>query len=260
MTDTLELIPYHTTEELAEAVARDGFAYMPSVLDAYQVAELRDHIARLEPNPEAFDRRTDIDKHIKTAFNRDPYFVRFLDMEPAASLAERLMGEDCHIIGMTAWMTGPNRPDQSLHVDYIPLEIPEDLLLNGTVKMPVFIATAHYYLNDLYEELGPTKFIPGSHFAGRKPTPGDRTWRGAEEKSLMCKAGDCVLFRSEVWHRGTANNSGETRYLLQVHYARRMITQKFPPYLRFKFDESILATANPRQRRFLGDHKPANYD
>ena len=260
VTDTLELIPYYTTQELAEAVERDGFAYMPSVLDADEVAKLRDHIATLEPNPEAFDRRNEIDKHIKTAFNRDPYFVRFLDMEPSASLAERLMGEDCHVIGMSAWTTGPNRPDQNLHVDYLPLEISEDLLINGTVKMPVFIATAHYYLDDLYEDLGPTKFIPGSHFAGRKPTPEDRTWRGAKEKSLMCKAGDCVLFRSEVWHRGSANTSGQTRYLLQVHYAQRMITQKFPPYLRFRFDEAILATANQRQRRFLGDHKPANYD
>ena len=76
----------------------------------------------------------------------------------------------------------------------------------------------------------------------------------------MCKAGDCVLFRSEVWHRGSANSSGETRYLLQVHYAQRMITQKFPPYLRFQFNPDSLAIANPRQRRFLGDHKNSNYD
>ena len=119
VTDTLELIAYDTTEERAEAVERDGFAYMPAVLDADEVAELREHIAALEPNPDAFDRRNDIDKHIKTTFNRDPYFVRFLDMEPAASLAERVMGEDCHVIGMTGWMTGPNRPDQDLHVDYL---------------------------------------------------------------------------------------------------------------------------------------------
>jgi hypothetical protein len=70
-----------------------------------------------------------------------------------------------------------------------------------------------------------------------------------------------VLFRSDVWHRGTANRSKRTRYLLQVHYANRMITQKFPPYLgRFKFDESILARATPRQRRLLGDHPAAAYD
>ena len=70
-----------------------------------------------------------------------------------------------------------------------------------------------------------------------------------------------VLFRSEVWHRGSANTSDETRYLLQVHYAMRMITQKYPPYLnKFQFDESILAQATAQQRRLLGDHRPSNYD
>ena len=79
--------------------------------------------------------------------------------------------------------------------------------------------------------------------------------------SILCNAGDVVVFRSEVWHRGTANTSDKTRYLLQVHYAMRMITQKFPPYLnRFQFDDSILAQANPRQRRLLGEHRGGAYD
>ena len=69
------------------------------------------------------------------------------------------------------------------------------------------------------------------------------------------------MFRSEVWHRGTANQSDQTRYLLQVHYANRMVTQKFPPYLnKFQFDDTILAQANPRQRRLLGDHAKGAYD
>ena len=78
---------------------------------------------------------------------------------------------------------------------------------------------------------------------------------------MLCRAGDVVVFRSEVWHRGTANRGGRIRYLLQVHYAQRMITQKFPPYLnRFRFDEAILEQATPRQRRLLGDHRSSNYD
>ena len=77
----------------------------------------------------------------------------------------------------------------------------------------------------------------------------------------MCKAGDVVIFGCEVWHKGTANSSDQTRYLLQVHYAKRMITQKYPPYLnRFQFDEDILDKATERQLRLLGNHKPSNYD
>ena len=40
---------------------------------------------------------------------------------------------------------------------------------------------------------------------------------------MLCAAGDVLLFWSDVWHRGSANTSAETRYLLQVHYAQRMI-------------------------------------
>jgi len=77
----------------------------------------------------------------------------------------------------------------------------------------------------------------------------------------MCHAGDVLAFRSEVWHRGTANSSDQVRHLLQVHYAQRMITQKFPPYLnKFQFDEALLAQATPRQRRLLGEHRRSNYD
>ena len=40
-----------------------------------------------------------------------------------------------------------------------------------------------------------------------------------------------------------------------------MIAQKYPPYLnRFQFDPQILARANARQRRLMGDHKSSNYD
>jgi ectoine hydroxylase-related dioxygenase (phytanoyl-CoA dioxygenase family) len=140
------------------------------------------------------------------------------------------------------------------------LTLPEDVMADRRVKIPIYISTAHYYLDDLYEELGPTQFIPGSHRAGRAPN-GDLEYRGVGPKNILCKAGDVVIFRSEVWHRGTANRSNQVRYLLQVHYAQRMITQKFPPYLhRFQFDPAILAQATPRQRRLLGDHKKGNYD
>ena len=62
-----------------------------------------------------------------------------------------------------------------------------------------------------------------------------------------------MIFRSEVWHQGTANTSDRVRYLLQVHYAQRIITQKYPPYLnRFRFDPDILARATPRQLRLHG--------
>ena len=83
------------------------------------------------------------------------------------------------------------------------------------------------------EALGPTKIIPGSHRSGRRPDgkrPGTGTadpdreretdWNGVEEQSFLGRAGDCIFFRSEIWHRGAANVSDQTRHTFMVHYAK----------------------------------------
>ncbi|MAF08947.1 dioxygenase [Candidatus Poribacteria bacterium] len=266
MREPLELKAYDTLEGRVRAIEEDGFAYFPAALSADEVSALRDAMRRLEPIPESFDGyhtaedRGFFQAHINNAFNRDRFFLDYLDRPGVIELAEAVHGADCHVIGMTSWLTGPGRPDQTLHADWLPVPLPEDVASDPRVKVPAFITTAHFYLDDMTEELGPTTFVPGSHRSGRSPN-GDTQWLGQSEQSILCKAGDAVSFRSEVWHRGTANVSDDTRHLLQVHYAHRMITQKYPPYLnRFQFDETILAEASPRQRRLLGDHRSGAYD
>ncbi len=264
MSNALSLIAYPDLAGQVRAIEEDGFAFLPGLLNAAEIAELRAAMDRLVAIPASFDRDGTsggfLNNSINNAFNRDPLFLSYVDRPGVVEIAETIHGNDCHIIGMTAWMTGPGRPDQQLHADWQPLTLPAEVMSNPAVKIPIYIATAHFYLNDIDEELGPTQFIPGSHRAGRAPK-GDMEYKGVGPKNIFCKAGDMVMFRSEVWHRGTANRSQRVRYLLQVHYAQRMITQKFPPYLnRFQFDEAILAQATPRQRRLLGDHKGSNYD
>ena len=239
--EQLELISHPDLASGIKSIEQNGYAYFPRAITKGQISNLKKAMDKLTAIEESFNRHSTPDnggflnKHISNAFNRDPIFRQYLDYAGIIELAEAVHGDDCHIIGMTAWVTGPGRPDQQLHCDWLPVELPEDVLSDPRVNMPIFITTAHYYLNDMYEELGPTKFIPGTHLSGRRPN-GDTQWQGRSEKSVLCKAGDVVMFRSEVWHRGTSNRSEEDRYLLQVHYANRMITQKFPPYLnKFQF-------------------------
>ena len=266
MVETAKLIKKPDLDSRIQAIQEDGYTYFPKSLTPKEVTELKKAMDEMVPVEESFNRNHTakregfINRHINNAFNHNPIFLKFLDRPDVIELAEALHGKDCHIIGMTAWVTGPGRPDQQLHCDWLPLKLPEDILSDPRVNLPVWVTTTHYYLNDLYEDLGPTKFIPGSHKSGRSPN-GDKEWNGIGDQSIMCNAGDALTFRCEVWHRGTSNKSDETRYLLQVHYANRMITQKFPPYLnKFQFDPDILAQCNQRQLRLLGDHTGSNYD
>ena len=45
-------------------------------------------------------------------------------MDPTCAICEQdcLLGKDCHLIGMTSWVTGPGRTDQGLHNDYLPID------------------------------------------------------------------------------------------------------------------------------------------
>ena len=78
---------------------------------------------------------------------------------------------------------------------------------------------------------------------------------------VCCRAGDVLFFRSELWHSGSANiTEDQTRYLLQIHYGRRMVAQKFSPYLTWRFNAEVIERCSVRQRRLLGDHRRGAYD
>ena len=199
MADVLPLVAYPDLESRVNAIEEDGFVYFPEVLNAKEVAELREAMDRLTQIPESFDKHSTpenggfLNKHINNAFNRDAIFLQYLDKPEIIELGEAIHGDDCHVIGMTAWTTGPGRPDQGLHTDWLPISLPAEVLEDPRVKVPIFITTAHFYLDDLYEELGPTKFIPGSHQAGRGPD-GDVEWKGVGDHSILCNAGECRGF------------------------------------------------------------------
>ena len=247
-----------TAERLA-ALHRDGFVLLPGVLEPSRIDQARAAIDRL--SPVGLDYQGLVDDHYKCVFNRAPFWLQFIDLPGVIELAEAALGSDCHLIGQTAWRSRPGFVCGELHVDYLVMELPESLLAEPAFQLPMQVCTAHLYLSDIDAALCPTLVIPGSHRAGRKPHPGERQWQGREAEPVLCQAGDVLFFRSDLWHAGSRNRSIErSRYLLQVHYGRRMVAQKFSPYLAWQFNPDVLAAATSRQRRLLGEHEPSEYD
>ena len=250
------------TAGMTRALHEDGFALIPGVLSGDEIAALRGAIDRLQPFGGDVGTGS-VSEHYKCVFNRERLFLSYTDRPGVVDLAEALMGDECHVLGETAWKSHPGHDGWMPHTDRVFVPMPQDLALDPRFQLPIFLCTAHYYLDDLTLDLAPTWVIPGSHRSGQSlawGTDSHPAWQGRELEPVLCKAGDVLFFRSEIWHTGSKNTSNQTRYLLQVHYSHRWIAQQFSPYLQFQFNPEILAVANPRQRRLLGGHKPGAYD
>jgi hypothetical protein len=245
------------TTAMLEALHRDGFVLIPGVLSPAEVDAARREIDRLEPIHWDFTGRTD---HYKNIFNRDPFWLSYLDRVGVIDAAEAALGDDCHIIGETAWRSHPGHRGVGLHLDYLPMTMPEGGWPAGC-RVPMFLCTAHYYLSPITLDLCPTYVIPGSHRAGRRPARFEGDWEGRLPQPVLCNAGDVLFFRSDLWHSGSSNRTAaEVRYLLQVHYGRREMAQHFAPYLDWRFNPAVVACCSPRKRRLLGDHARGAYD
>ena len=267
--------PSEDSAGIARAIEDDGCALIPGALDAGLTAETRRQIDELAFLPGDNEGKGQGIDHHKCVFNRDPFWLQFLDRPGIVEAVEDLLGANCHIIGMSAWRSPPGvgQHDRRLHADQIFIPMDEELLTTGRVRLPVFLMTLHFYLSDMDLDLCPTWVVPGSHKAGRGPTseplpnghPGtvsgpDETWNGHDQVPVLCNAGDAMLFRSEIWHRGSHNATADrTRYLLQVHYGARGIAQRFPPYLEFRHNPQVVAAANERQLRMIGKHRISAY-
>ena len=236
-----------------------GFVLLRQVLQPAQIEAVRRAIDQLEPIH--WDYQGLVDDHYKCVFNRDPFWLPYLDLPGVIELAEACLGRDCHVIGQTAWRSHPGFVGGELHADYLAMELPEQLLHDSAFESPMQVCTAHLYLDRIDADLCPTLVIPGSHRSGRKPRSGETSWQGLQPQPVLCEAGDVLIFRSDLWHAGSRNRTADrSRYLLQVHYGRRMVAQKFSPYLTWAFNPEVVAAATPRQRRLLGEHEPSEYD
>jgi len=245
-------------EGMTQALHEDGFALIPGVLSADEVKAVRDAIDRLKPF--GFD-HMNLTEHYKCVFNRERIFLDLLDRAGIVELAEATMGEQCHIIGESAWRSHPGHNGWSPHTDHTLVTVPEEVA-SDSKAFPIYLCTAHYYLDEITEDLCPTYVIPGSHKSGRALSWGkdlEPTWHGKTLEPVLCQPGDVLFFRSEIWHTGSKNSTADRiRYLLQVHYSHRTIAQRFSPFP-FTYNPEILAVANPRQLRLLGKHPEGAY-
>jgi ectoine hydroxylase-related dioxygenase (phytanoyl-CoA dioxygenase family) len=169
-------------------------------------------------------------------FNKSAAFDLCLNSRPTLAAAHKLMG-DIRVYSLNGRNPAKGKGQQSLHSD-VPRAHPTDWRVVNTMII----------LDDMREENGATRLIPGSHkwpalnvpaenSAGEPPPPPteeeraqfpeDATAPHPQEVKITGKPGSICVINGHIWHGGTLNRSGASRRLLHLAIGRRDV----PPQL-----------------------------
>jgi ectoine hydroxylase-related dioxygenase (phytanoyl-CoA dioxygenase family) len=210
------------TEEALAHFEENGFAILPGVLSADEVASARTALVAAVSASEARGMPTRL-----AALDPGGCNVRIYELVEHASifgelalhpqvlpLVDALLDDDALLSNFTANIALPGSRSMNPHCDESTV-VPEPW-------PAMFTMNAIWCLDDTDEENGATRYLPGSHhitcFAD---VPADPT-RGM--KSFEAEAGSVILMHGRMWHTSGANVSEDReRALLFAFYARSFL-------------------------------------
>lgn len=217
---------------MAEEFFREGYLLIPNILSEAQVEALRAKTDEFAANPNTAKKHL---TYAATAFvlrychELDPLFQEMTVHPAILQIVQSVLGNNARFNAMNIIRNSQGQAISNWHVDdVLEFPLPPDIpRFDARIRMPVLWLTVQVALSDIDTlENGPTQFVPGSHYSGRKPSQ-DPEFEGKGPHSVFCKAGDIYLTNHQCWHRGAPNLSERTRYLMQLQYAQNWADRRF---------------------------------
>ncbi len=261
------------TEEIKRCFQRDGYYEFGKLMEDEEVETLREDMQRKWDDPRMHEPARDQIRgtSLMRMFEYSYAFRDLIVREPFASLAEAILGDDCHCMAQNALYTPPNPKavedgPGGWHLDdLVHFPLPDDVPRHDpAVPPPCFVMQIFTPLTDVEAvRYGPTQVVPESHYAGRHPhLPGEQDrpeFDGKGPHSFLVRTGDAYMFNNQIWHRGAPNASDRTRLMAGVTYSKRFIAQKLYPFIDYRMPDHVWAEASPRLQRMLGRHSKGAY-
>ena len=222
-------------QQIAEEFFREGCVLVPGVLTPAEAEELRaktdDYFARRDALPSRHVSYVNGAFVLRYGAELDPLLADMVTRESIQSLAAAVLGPDPAFNALNVIRNEPGQAISFWHVDDtlefpLPAGIPR---FDARMRMPVFWFTVQVALSDIPDlEHGPTQYVPGSHYSGRRPDNQENPcFEGQAPKAVFCKAGDIYFTNHQAWHRGAPNTSGDIRYLMQIQFAQKWASARF---------------------------------
>ncbi len=209
---------YELTSDEIKQLDEIGLLVLENFASPELLAELRARIGELfaELGDQAgseFKQEPDTDR-LANLVNYGEVFERAIAQPKLLAAVEHVLGSEFKLSSLNARSARPNTIwTQPLHCDTGALPDERGNKVCNIVWM----------LDDFTELNGATRYVPGTHKAGKLPQDAlaDVSAPHPEEKLLTGKAGTLAVFNAHLWHGGTANRSEKPRLALHSFYCRR---------------------------------------
>ena len=80
-----------------------------------------------------------------------------------------------------------------------------------------------YFPHDVHYEMGPTVIAPGTQYRKVSNTDLHRYGSIQNQLPIVVDGGTVLIMHYDIWHRGTANQSNRTRYMVKTVFERTSI-------------------------------------
>ncbi len=238
-----------------QLLLEDGCCIVPGVLGPAEVKAAR---ARLWQAADESERRgiatrrigIDPNEHNVRVFHlleRDVLFRDLIQHPLAIDFVTTLLGPDFLISNFTANIALPGSRSMKLHSDQ-GIVVPEPWFHPWSINVI-------WCLDDIDEENGATRYIPGSHKARwTSDLPADAD---ARTVPFTAPAGAIVVMDGRVWHTSGANvSAARERALLFGYYSRSFIRPQ--QNWNAALSAATVATLSPQMQAWLGLEARAN--
>lgn len=224
------------SKEEAELFLEQGFLVAKGILNG-------DHLVRIQ---QAFDSVWEAEKAppcTQHQLLKYPPFIELIEHPPILDRHKAIFGNQVQLLQYDLLRQGPgsNSAARAWHRDF---SFPGD--------RPLSINTI-LYLDDMTEDRGPTRVVPGSHRRETGPPLDCREKPIEGEQVVYARAGDAVFINSAIWHTGGRNRTNGPRRAIYLYYGywwlkRYQAEQELP--------RQALENASEQRLRLLGVKMP----
>lgn len=210
-----------------------GYLVVPGVVSSGLLADLRREAeALIAADPPETKRRI---WHERVLFRRKPFrdLIRLPKLIDAARL---LQGEDAQLLALDLLYIAPGEGNIGWHRDV-------SFVCNKTLSINTGI-----YLQEMTDDAGPLRVVPGSH-RWDEPPPSGETPEGAIV--VPVEAGTAVFFDAGLWHSGGRNNTNQPRLAVFPYFGRYWI-KRMDNHFTQPLPADLLAEKDPLIRQLLG--------